>query len=217
MNSFELKQQHNMKLLNDQIRGEMLARAESKKSDYDKVASLCNDFLTSYEYDYSVLMPQDGSEKPRMQKEKSFSYNGKTYYSGTVRMIDPDPKHHLALSPSIHALKMGTCASFSRELEWFAKELKLKYEIVDTRAVCYDNFSSRTEKPILRDMLHRYIVLFLDGMKYKIDIAGALMAKDYKRKHPDSKISAGDFVLVDEDSKNPFDQLKQTNEEPNSN
>ena len=39
MNSFELKQQHSMKLLNDQIRGEMLARAESKKSDYDKVAS----------------------------------------------------------------------------------------------------------------------------------------------------------------------------------
>lgn len=216
MNSFELKQQHYMKLLNDQIREDMLKRAKTKKSDYDKVASLCKDFLT-YEYDYSVLMSQDGSGKPRVQKEKSFSYNGETYYSGTVRMIDPDPKHHLALSPSIHALKMGTCASFSRELEWFARELGLEYEIVDTCTVCYDNFSSRTEKPILRDMLHRYIVLFLDGMKYKIDIAGALMAKDYKSKHQDSKISAGDFVLVDKDSKNPFDQLKQTNEEPNSN
>ena len=32
-----------------------------------------------------------------------------------------------------------------------------------------------------------------------------------------ARVGIGSFVLVDKDAKNPFDQLKQTNEEPNSN
>ena len=55
-------------------------------------------------------------------------------------------------------------------------------------------------------MLHYYNVFTIDGKKFKLDIAGLLMAEDFNIRHPDIKINLEDFYFSENIDNNPFAQ-----------
>ena len=194
-----------MKKVNDQAREKLIEGAGAFSSDFDKFSYICSEFLNNYKFDYSVLAPYD--ERERFFNTWEFEYEGKKYFSRSYDKADPLEKYGVAVSPSLHALKAGTCATFTRELEIFAKEFNVKYKVINKPVMCYDELYKKNNG--VREMMHYYILLELDGEEYKIDVAGALMAIDYKKKNPDENISPSDFMFVDVNAKNPFDDLYQ--------
>ena len=196
-----------MKIVNDQARERLIENARSFSSDFDKFSYICSEFLKNYEFDYSLLAPYDEGE--RCFETRKFEYDGGRYYSRSYEHIDPLEKYGMSVSPSLHALKAGTCATFSRELEVFAKEFGVNYKKINKPVMCYDALYKKNNG--LREMMHYYMVLDLDGEKYKVDVAGALMAMDYKKKNPDAVINPADFMFSDVEAENPFDNLAQDN------
>ena len=201
-----------LKECNDEKRAVLLEEASKQKTEFDKMAFLVKKFLSDYKFDYSVLKaPIEFHD--RRQYLMPFEHKGKRYHCASMRAQDPDMKHKLPLTPSLHALNLGTCFSFSTELEWFAKELGIKNKKFNEVVTCYDGYQTVRPENEIREMLHYYMVMNLDGEDYKIDVAGALMAMDYKKKHPETEISAKDFVFVEPNKKNPFDEILKQNKE----
>lgn len=197
-----------MKKLNDEIREDFIKNASQYSSDFDKFQYIVARFLREYEFDYSVLRSENELDS-RPFREKCFVVDGKKYFGQTTKAIDGGNRWEFSVSPSLHALKMGTCAYFSREIELFCKEFKVDYRHINDDIFCYDGHESIRAEDEVRKMSHHYSVLSLDGNEYKVDVAGAIMAIDYKRKYPNSNIKPEDFVFVDDVGKNPFDDISK--------
>jgi len=191
-----------MFLLNEQRRAKLRDNASLMSTQFDKIQYICNCFLKDYRFDYSVLISKTETED-RPQEYVTFEWQGGSFMNATVAMVSPDEKHGISLSPSVHALKMGTCAIFSAELEWFAKEFGIKCERIQKVMFCYDDYKKVKSENKIRQMIHHYVVMDLDGSKYKIDVAGALMAMDYNKNNT-VKINPADFMFVEPDKVNPF-------------
>ena len=196
-----------IKLVNDKLREELIEEASKYKSDFDKFSFICSKFLKEYEFDYSVLLSPNEIEGSRVVKTKTFDCDGRKVFGSTLKLVDNGTKYEIAVCPSLHALKMGTCAYFSREIEVLCREFNIPYKHVNEVEVCYDGYDKVKKEDELREMLHHYSIVQLDGEEYKIDIAGALMAMDFKKKYPKIDISPRDFVLVDKNIENPFNKI----------
>ena len=170
--------------------------------------------MKDFEFDYSVLISDDELED-RNQKEKDFIVDGKRYFGKTARAVDFIDGYDYPVCPSIYALKMGTCAYFSREIEYFAKQFGVEYEHRNEVKVCYDGYGQNKGDDRLRPMLHHYTVLTIDGVECKIDIAGAIMARDYV-KNKGANLNASDFVLTEDVEGDPFNCLINNSQEVNS-
>ena len=195
------------------VRGQILKEVESIDSDFGKIEYICKKFLKEYTFDYSVLQPEDEQHHTRKPEEREFCYKGKKYSCQTVGECMSDGTYKTKINPGVHGLKMGTCASFSAELMWFAEALKIKGIHFWAQPICYDALYKKDSG--LRPMVHYYVVLELDGEEYKIDVAGAIMAMDYKKKNPKSNIRPQDFIFVDPNAGNPFDkEFKELKGEP---
>ena len=201
-----------LKKLNDKKRAELFEQASAYDSEFDKMGFIVKKFLSDYKFDYSVLKsPIEFHD--RRQYLMPFEFEGRRYHCASMRAQDPDMKHKLPMTPSLHSLNLGTCFSFSTELEWFAKEFGIDCQKKNEVVTCYDGYQTVRPENEIREMLHYYMIMNLDGEDYKIDVAGALMAIDYKKKHPEVDISAKDFVFVEPNKKNPFDEIAKKNKE----
>ncbi|MBR2909633.1 MAG: hypothetical protein IKC11_04730 [Clostridia bacterium] len=210
--SFDFFTLQALKKLNDEKRNAILEQASVIEGEFDKMAFIVKKFLSEYKFDYSVLKSPNEflDRRPYLMP---FEYGGKRFHCASMRAQDPDMKHKIPMTPSLHSLNMGTCFSFSTELEWFAKEFGIKNKKVNRVVTCYDGYQTVRPENEIREMLHYYMVMNLDGEDYKIDVAGALMAMDYKKKHPEADISAKDFVFVDPNKENPFDKIALQNKQ----
>jgi len=197
-----------MKKKNDEER-ELLKKEASKfSSEFDKMQYICQKFLKEYSFDYSVLNSVEELQNKRQPWVRKFDYNGEEYECETWWSEDVDEKYGISLSPSVHALKMGTCSIFSKELKWFCEEFGIKCDIRNMICNCYDGFENENVRPKVREMNHFYVVMNLDGEEYKVDIAGAMMAKDYRKENPNSNIKPDLFMFVNVGEKNYFDELE---------
>ena len=210
--NFDFFTLRSLKQLNDEKRLELLEQVSNIDGEFDKIAFIVEKFLSEYKFDYSVLKsPIEFND--RRQYMMPFEYKGRTFFCSTTRPLDTEEKYRLPMTPSLHSLKMGTCFSFSTELEWFAKEFGINNEKINEVVTCYDGYQTVKPENEIRRMLHYYMIMNLDGKDYKIDVAGALMAMDYKKKYPQVDISASDFVFVEPNRENPFDKLLNKEEE----
>lgn len=203
----------NLKDCNHALRLKLRDEARAFSSEFERMQHVCKKLLTEYEFNYSELYFFNELDNGRQHKTKKFNYNGKEYKAYAIDMksaifdIDEEKPNETPVFHYVHALKMGVCKSFAHEIEWFAKEFGLKSEIVVCDTIGYDgwvNPKGEYTSPVLTKQEHFYNVVNLDGVEYKIDIAGALMAKDYGKRFPNSQVSPQQFVMVDKNAKNPF-------------
>ena len=137
-----------MCLKSNEIREGLKREALKCASDAEKMRFITSYFLDGFSFDYSVLREENCELEDRMNYVGTFSYDGRTFYSVGFSGMTPDEKWGIALSPSVHALKMGTCAYFSRELLWFAKELGIECSVVNKLMMCYDGYQYGKKKCI---------------------------------------------------------------------
>lgn len=203
----------NLKDCNHELRLKLKDEASAFSSEFDKMQYICQKFLTEYEYNYSGLTYINEFYNGRPHKTKTFVHNGKSYKACAINVYnaifdDGDKKpNETQVFHYVHALKMGVCKSFAQEIEWFAKEFNLKSEVVKCGTIGYDGWVNPKGEytfPVLTEQEHFYNVVTLDGVEYKIDIAGALMAKDYSKRFPNRQVSPQQFVMVGKHTKSPF-------------
>lgn len=203
-----------MKKKNDEEREFLKEEASKFSTEFDKMQFICQKFLKEYSFDYSVLNSVEELKNKRQPWVRKFNYNDELYECETWWSEDVDEKYGISLSPSVHALKLGTCSIFSKELKWFCEEFGIKCDIKNKMCNCYDGYESEIVKPKIRQMNHYYVIMNLDGNEYKVDVAGAMMAMDYKKKNPEIKLDPAEFMFVDKDKENVFDDLVKNSDEP---
>lgn len=161
-------------------------------------------------YDYSYL-EDFGATTARQKKERRYN---KFFTGVTLPMADIDRRgdEKINVYPTIFALKLGTCIMFAAEIQRFCHDFGIKGKIVSEPAYCYDHFDGKSTEfeDIKTDriikMLHYYNVVEIGTKKYKIDIAGYLMAEDYNTNHPQNPINP-QYFYFSTTHENPFDQL----------
>ncbi|MBO4412443.1 MAG: hypothetical protein J5779_00285 [Clostridia bacterium] len=175
-----------------------------------KIEYICNYFVDNYGYDYSVLNPQ-GCKK-RKQLVKRVFYYKKNYDCTTVQTIlnENVNEKKIELSPSLHLMKLGTCSSFSAEMEYFLAQFEIPYKKFNEVAICYDKDYPGAKNGKLRPMLHYFLAAKIDGQLYKIDIASAIMAKDFNQiEEHKTKINCAPIQKTNNPHKSAFDKLFQ--------
>lgn len=174
-----------------------------------KIDGVEPDKVLPFIYDYSFL-EHISADDPRHKIVRPFcNYTG---FSSSLSQGDSAGfgKNQVRIFPAVYAVKMGTCVIFANEIKRFAQEFGLECDIVETNALCYDNFKGSThfhnkmEVDRLIDMHHYYNVITLGGERYKIDIAGFLTAKDFNTNHPEAAVKYEDFFFSKDLSYNPY-------------
>ena len=164
-----------------------------------------------YKYDYSFL-EDFGTWSVREPEIRKWEYGS---YGYSLPQVDNDirDEEKIRIYPAVYALKMGTCIMFASEIQRFARDFGLDSCIVQKMDYCYDKFDgfSIDHKPIQTDriikMQHFYNIVSIDGVKYKIDIAGYLTAKDLNNSHPELSVDPEDFYFSPTTEKNPIAQV----------
>ena len=205
-----LEDMQNMKAYNDELREEIIESMKSKSSDLERFAFVCSKFLNEYEFDYTALRAVNEPDFRRL-KNKRFVYKGKSYVGATNKLVDFINNHKRPVCPSLHALKMGTCIYFSREIETLAEEFGVQYEHIERDMLCYDGYEKLKPEERIRKMDHHYSHLFINNETYKVDIAGGLMAMDYSKENKHANdykhILPEQFVLTRNLNSNPFEEI----------
>lgn len=195
-----------------------LLRETKNLSVKEKIEHICDYFTKNYKYDYSILNPQNC--QPRKPIVKRVPYYKNHYECTTVQKIlnvDVDGEK-LTLSPSLHLMKLGTCSTFSAEMKYFLTKFGVKYKEINEVSICYDRDYPKTKYGKIRPMLHYYLVTKFDNELYKIDIAGAIMAKDYNEKSEDgTRVDFAAMTKTKNPHKSPFEKLfKKQEQEKNA-
>lgn len=171
--------------------------------------------IKPFKYDYSYLDDYASNDVRRKSvREYKRGRYGVTLPAADVERCGDDK---LKVYPTIYALKQGTCVMFASEIARIAHKLNIPCKIVGKLDYCYDKFDGKSleAKDIKTDrivkMLHYYNIVTIDGVEYKIDIAGALTAEDLKHYHPDKKIDSKEFIFANPNSKNPISALNSSN------
>lgn len=174
--------------------------------------------LSLFKYDYSFLQGHN-DQFTRKQEVREYAPGR---YGYTLSQCDciryEDELIHIY--PNVYALKMATCIMFANELKRFAVEFGIDCEIVNKLTPCYDFYKGQTSeyKPLETDriinMNHYYNIFEFDGVKYKIDIAGALTAADFNANHPEQKIDLTKFYFSTDLSENPFEKCSLPTKPP---
>lgn len=199
-------------------RRELLEKLSKHDSDFDKMQELCYEFLKGYDFDYSILSNVLIEPDGRPLEKRTFTHEGEEFEAFSEDCLQADEETGVSLCPSLHALKLGTCKYFTAELEYFAKLLGIKYRKVCRTEICYDGYGFKKKSEgqdfdvgsELKPMIHHYIIMELGGEEYKIDIAGAIMARDFRKAHPDTKVRPIKFIFVKPESANEFEELFKT-------
>lgn len=191
------------------VREGLLNEAERYNTKEEQLKFICDIMVNAYTYDYSVVFQKtkDGFIDESKFWQRCFSIDGKTFSTASLKMIYPSTRYkNISLSPSVHAIRMGTCATFSAEIAWFCEELGIPYSRKKDLLDCFDNLN--TPNAIV-PVTHEWVEIELDGKKKKIDIAGAIMAKDLKSKYPNFNINSDEFLLGEVNTTNPFAIIRE--------
>ena len=167
-------------------------------------------FLTLFKYDYAFL----DDIIPRKQSPDYFNI---TDSSITLNAVDNDIRNgqKAKIYPTIFALKKGTCIMFANEIKRFAMDFDIDCKIISENSYCYDNFLGHNINGDIVDinelhlMHHYYNIITIDGIEYKIDIAGFLSALDYLNNNPEIKsFDIDEFYFSQSLERNPFNEIK---------
>ena len=167
-------------------------------------------YLNFFRYDYAFL-------DDTIPRKQSPDYYNLTASAITLHSVDNDIRNgqRAKIYPTIFALKKGTCKMFANEIKRFAMDFDIDCEIISENSYCYDNFlgynvnDEIVEINDLHLMHHYYNIITIDGIEYKIDIAGFLSALDYLKNNP--KIESFDideFYFSQSLERNPFNEIK---------
>jgi len=190
----------------------------------DKLSYVCRVLLQECTFDYSSLTGLSELQEKRPFETQVFESEGKRYMisawtddNNAVETLDENneviglDKEHRVYH-FVHALKRGTCISFSAEVSWFASHFGLECERLNTSAWCYDGYKTVPEDQRIKKMSHYYNKVKIDGEWYVVDIAGALMALDYNKNNADNQIDPTKFMFIpEEEFKNQFEILANAN------
>lgn len=216
--------------LNNQIREKLSNEAQKQNSPAEQIQFVADYFLNKlpvetiakiddvkksevrpFIYDYSFL---DDFSSALIRTKKPRQYAG-NFYTTTQGPAD-DARfgtEHIKIYPTIYPLKMGTCVMFASEIQRFCHEFGVNGKIVDNFSFCYDNYDgkSTTGEVIKTDQIckmhHYYNIITIDGISYKLDIAGALTALDFNQNHPENIIFPDSFYFSKDIQNNPYDKL----------
>lgn len=210
------------KKANDEIREELIARAMKGKTDREKFEIFVREIVNNYTYDYSVVKSPLELDRRRQVNHRAM-YKGEAYFGKFVTLLDFYKDTSINVSPTLHLFKAGTCVSYTQELLCLAKEAGVKIKDVHTSEYFYDGYNTMVGAvkvdgvPEIWKTGHVYAVAELDGKPCKIDIAGALVAKDYLKTHKVSperqKELKSAFLFAEPNAKNPFEELCKQNME----
>ncbi|MCQ2555716.1 MAG: hypothetical protein MJ149_00080 [Clostridia bacterium] len=158
-------------------------------------------------YDYSFL-DSKVAKKEFKKVEYAEGHIGQSWAN-----VDIDRRNKQAdIYPSTYALKMATCTMLAREMMRICLDLGIDAEVKNASAYFYDCYENEKDKVYLDNInltRHYWIEIKLDGVIYKVDLAGALVAEDWNKNHPEFKIDIDkSFIFVDPQTANPFDKYK---------
>lgn len=225
----DVYQLHELYVFNNERRENLLKKALEKPTKFEQMQFVVDYFLNNlpletiaeidgvnpkvvfpFAYDYSFLEDYS-SENSRVQHYREYKPGAFGY---TLPMGDNDVRVRppIKIYPSIFALKMATCQMFASEIARFALDFGIDCKIIKKFTPCYDNFIGTDTKfnqmayDRLIHMNHYYNIITIDGVDYKIDIAGGLTCLDFNKNHPESAVDPNLFYFSTKDI-NPFEPM----------
>lgn len=230
--SFQEKQR--IYQINNQRRELLLEEAKKQNSPAEQIQFIADYFLNKlpketickidgtsessfkdFKYDYSYLDDMK-SEHIRQQTSREYAPGAR---AETLSAVDDFRvgNEHIAIFPTTFTLKMATCIIFANEIQRFCHELGIESKIVQELTHCYDKFDGKSTegKAIHTDqivkMMHYYNIITIDGVNYKLDLAGALTTLEFNKNHPEHAIDPNLFYFSTELDAKPYTMLAESN------